>query len=87
MNEANRQAHFTVNNNSIWYNKISTHVELPQSIYSALWRLERSPATAQNSGAKFCLFPKRALSFHRNLSVTLQHFPATPILNETSVPP
>ena len=48
-------------------------------------RLENSPATTQNSPAKFCLFPERALPFHNNPPVTLPYSPATPILNENLV--
>lgn len=33
----------------------------------------------------FCLFPEKALSFHDNSPVILQHSPATPILNENHV--
>ena len=47
------------------------------------WRSENSSATTQNSLAKFCLFPDRALSFHDNRPVTLQYSPVSPILNET----
>ena len=36
----------------------------------------------QNSPAKLCLFPERALPFHNNPPVSLQYSPATPILNE-----
>ena len=42
-------------------------------------RSENFPATTQNSQAKFCLFPERALPFHYNPPVTLQYSPATPI--------
>ena len=43
-------------------------------------RLEKSLASKQNSLAKFCLFPERALPLHNN--PPLQYSPATPILNE-----
>ena len=49
------------------------------------WGLENSPATTQNSPAKFRLFPKRALPFHNNSPVTLHYSPATTILNEIPV--
>ena len=38
---------------------------------------------SENSPAKFCLFPDRALPFHNNSSVTFQYSPVSPILNET----
>ena len=44
------------------------------------WTLENSLATTQNSLAKFCLFPERALCFDYNPPVTLQDSPATPII-------
>ena len=44
-------------------------------------RSENSPATTQNSPAKFCLFRERALLFHNNSPVTLHYSPAI-ILNE-----
>ena len=46
------------------------------------WRLENSLATTQNSPAKFCLFPERAMPFHYKTPVTLQYSHATLILNE-----
>ena len=46
--------------------------------YRVFVRYRRS----ENSPAKFCLFPERALPFHNNPPVTLQYSPATPILNE-----
>ena len=46
---------------------------------------ENSPATTQNSLAKFCMFPERALPFHNIPPVTLQYSPATPVLNENPV--
>ena len=48
-------------------------------------RSENSPASVQNSPAKFCLFPERALLFHNNSPVTLHYSPATTILNENPV--
>ena len=48
-------------------------------------RSENSSATTQNSPAKFCLFPDRALPFHDNPPFTLQYSPVSPILNETPV--
>ena len=44
-------------------------------------RLQNSSATTQNSRAKFCLCPERALPFHDNPPVTLQYSPATQIRN------
>ena len=49
-------------------------------------RSENSSATTQNSPAKFCLFPGRALPFHDNSPVTLQYSPVSPILKETPDP-
>ena len=46
-------------------------------------RSENSLSTLQNSPAKFCLFPERALLFHNNSPATLHCSPATTILNET----
>ena len=45
-------------------------------------RSENSPSTTQNSLAKFCSFPERALLFHNNSPATLLCPPATTILNE-----
>ena len=47
------------------------------------WRSENSLATTQNSLAKVCLFPDRALPFHNSPPVTFQYSPVSPILNET----
>ena len=44
--------------------------------------MENSPSTTQNSLAKFCLFPERALLFHNNSPATLHCSPATTIFNE-----
>jgi len=52
------------------------------SIGRAYDRHQRSKnylATTQNSLAKFCLFPERALPFHHSPSVTLQYSSAIPI--------
>ena len=46
-------------------------------------RSQNSPLTTQNSLAKFCLFPDRALPVHINPPVTFQYSPISPILNET----
>ena len=46
--------------------------------------IRNSSATTQNSPAKFCLFPDRALPFHNNPPVTFQYSPVSPILNETA---
>ena len=55
------------------------------SVFIRHRRSENSLATTQNSLAKSCLFPERALLFHNNPPVTLQYSPATPIiLNENS---
>ena len=50
------------------------------------------PLRSENSPAKFCSFPERALPFHDNPPVTSQYSLATPILNENpevvgSIPP
>ena len=46
-------------------------------------RSENSPATTQNSLAKFRSFSERALLFHNNSPATLHYSHATTILNET----
>ena len=46
------------------------------------WRSENYPAAAQNSLAKFCLFPEKGLAFHNNPPVTLLCSPVPPFLNE-----
>ena len=45
-------------------------------------RSENSPATTQNSPAKFRAFSERASLFHNNSPATLHYSPATTILNE-----
>ena len=45
-------------------------------------RSENSPATTQNSLAKFRLLPERVSLFHNNSPVTLPYSPATTILIE-----
>ena len=45
-------------------------------------RSENSPATMQNSPAKFSSFSERASLFHNNSPATLHYSPATTILNE-----
>ena len=45
-------------------------------------RSENSPSTTQNSLAKSCLFPERALLFYNNSPATLLCSHATTILNE-----
>ena len=45
-------------------------------------RSENSPATMQNSPAKFGSFSERASLFHNNSPATLYYSPATTIFNE-----
>ena len=54
-------------------------------VFTRQWRWKNSPATTQNSMAKFCLFAERALPFHNtgNPSVTLQYSLVTPILGDS----
>ena len=44
------------------------------------WRLENSPSTTQNSPAKFCSFPEKALLFHNNNNILLLHILYTVLL-------
>ena len=60
----------------IWYGNTKG------SVFIRHRRSENSPATIQNSPAKFRSFPERALLFHNNSPVTLHYSPATTILNE-----